>query len=584
MTVTLAQAAAERGAAELRAARQKSRGLIWAVGLFSVFANILMFTGPLFMLQIYDRVLGSGSEETLIALTILVIFLYGLYGILEFARGRVMARVGARLRAALDLRVFSAVLRRAALQPEAGVRAPGSLRDLEAVQRFAGSPVLLALFDLPWTPLFLFGVWIFHTWLGILALAGGLLLVLLTMANQFLTRRAGKEAQGVAEAADRMAEQIRGEAETVQSLGMRSAVFARWQGLRARALSAATMAQDRGGGVSSAIKALRLFLQSAVLALGAWLVLRGELTAGAMIASSILLGRALAPIEQAVGQWEMAQQGINGWRALGALLGQVGEEAPRVAMPRPEARLEAEGITLSPPGVQQASLRMVSFAVEPGQAMGVIGASGSGKTSLARAITGVWRPIAGRLKLGGVPLDQYEPDTLGRLIGYLPQRVALFEGTIAENIARFDPEAKDEAIVAAARRAAAHEMIVAFPEGYNTRVSATGGRLSGGQLQRIGLARALYGDPVLLVLDEPNSNLDNQGSEALNAAIKSFKAAGKSVLIMAHRPSAIKECDTLLMLEAGLRRAFGPRDDVLRETVSNHGEIKRAAPGGGGVA
>ncbi len=572
---------ADRGRAELAAVRKQSRSLIWSVGLFSVFVNLLMLTGPIFMLQVYDRVLGSGSEETLLALTVLVIFLYGTMGILDFARGRVMGRVAARLRTTLDSRVFSAVLLRAAVIPDtANAPRPGSLRDLEAVQRLVGSPVLMAAFDIPWTPIFLLGIFIFHPLLGSLAVVGGLVLICIALANQLTTRASAREAAGVTEAANRMADQIATEAETVRSLGMQRAAFARWEHLRARALEASTGTGDRTGGFTAATKALRLLLQSAMLALGAWLVLQGQVSAGAMIAASILLGRALAPIEQAIGQWELVQQGLNGWRALAGLLSQVGEEPQRTELPRPEARLDVENLSLVPPGEKQATLRMISFNVAPGQALGVIGPSGAGKSSLARAITGVWKPASGRLKLGGISIDQYAPDVLGRLIGYLPQRVTLFDGTIAENIARLDPDAKDADIVDAAKRAAAHDMIVEFPDGYDTRVTANGGRLSGGQIQRIGLARALFGDPVLLVLDEPNSNIDNAGSIALNEAIRSFKQQGKSVLIMAHRPAAIRECDLLLVLEGGLRRAFGPRDEVLKETVANHDQVRQNVPGG----
>jgi PrtD family type I secretion system ABC transporter len=306
------------------------------------------------------------------------------------------------------------------------------------------------------------------------------------------------------------------------------------------------------------------------------------LTPGAMIAGSILLGRALAPIELAVGQWPVVTRGMRGWQSLSTLLGAVPAEPQRTALPVPAARLEAQQVTVIPPGQQQASLRVVSFEVKPGQAVGVIGPSGSGKSTLARALTGVWQPAGGKIRLDGASLDQYPADVLGQHIGYLPQRVQLFEGTIAENIARLSSTPDPDKIVAAARKAAAHEMILKLPDGYDTRVSAAGGRLSGGQVQRIGLARAMYGDPVILVLDEPNSNLDNEGSEALNQAIRAMKAEGRSVLIMAHRPAAIQECDTLMVLEGGARAAFGPKDEVLRKMVQNHQQIT-AATGPGGV-
>jgi len=320
-----------------------------------------------------------------------------------------------------------------------------------------------------------------------------------------------------------------------------------------------------------------------MLGLGAWLVLQGELSAGAMIAASILTGRALAPIEQAVGQWALVTRAQEGRARLAELLTRQPVDPPRTALPRPRAILEAQNLTVVPPGDTQAVLRMVSFRLEPGQALGIIGPSGAGKSTLARAIIGVWRPAGGKVRLDGASLDQYDPDVLGSYIGYLPQRITLFEGTIAENIARLRSAPDPALVVAAAKKAAAHDMIVKLPDGYDTRVAALGGRLSGGQVQRIGLARALYDDPVILVLDEPNSNLDNDGSMALNLAIRAHKEAGRSVIIMAHRPAAIQECDTLLVLEDGTRRAFGPRDQVLRDMVKNHTEIVRST-GPGGVS
>ncbi len=300
-----------------------------------------------------------------------------------------------------------------------------------------------------------------------------------------------------------------------------------------------------------------------------------------MIAGSILLGRALAPIEVAIGQWGLVQRARKGWDNLADLLGEVPPEPERTPLPRPKARLEAQNVTIIPPGEQQAALRAVNFVIEPGVAVGVIGQSGAGKSTLARAITGVWRPAGGKIRLDGAALDNYAPDVLGQHIGYLPQRVQLFDGTIAENIARLSTTPDPDAVVAAAKKAAAHEMILKLPDGYDTRVSTAGLRLSGGQLQRIGLARAMYGDPVLLVLDEPNSNLDNDGNLALNEAIKAMKADKKSVLIMAHRPAAIQECDQLLVLDGGVRTAFGPRDEVLRAMVQNHEQIMKSAKPGG---
>jgi ATP-binding cassette subfamily C protein len=342
-------------------------------------------------------------------------------------------------------------------------------------------------------------------------------------------------------------------------------------------------AADTSGLFTMLTKTFRQFLQSAMLALGAYLVLQGSVTGGAMIASSILLGRALAPIEQAVGQWSNVQAAFRGWRNLGTLLEDFPTQPPRTALPRPSAKLDVQQLTIIPPGQKTAALKLLNFSLEPGQAVGVIGASGAGKSTLARALTGIWRPAGGSIRLDGASLDQFEPDVLGSYVGYLPQRVVLFEGTIAENIAKMAREPDAEKVVAAAKKAAAHDMIVSLPQGYDTRVTANGGNLSGGQLQRIGLARALYDEPVILVLDEPNSNLDNEGSMALNTAIRQAKEAGSAVLIMAHRPAAIQECDLLLVIEGGTRKAFGPRDEILRDNVKNHAQISRTQ-GTGGVS
>lgn len=567
------------GFAELAAARRQSRPLFWAVGLFSFFANLLMLTGPLYMLQVYDRVLGSRSEETLVALSLLVAFLYGTMGILDFARGRIMARIGARFQGALDRRVFEAMLKRSSVANDPAAQT--GLSDLESIQRMLAAPPFMALFDLPWTPFFLFGISLFHPWLGILAVSGGALLVLITIFNQIYSRKPVQQANITSHRAGLMAEEIRHEAETIQSMGMRGAAFDRWNRTRDESLVESVVANDVSGSFSSVTKTLRMFLQSAMLGLGAYLVLQDEVTAGVMIASSILLGRSLAPIEQLVGHWPQVQRARKGWQQLGDLLSKVRPDQPRTSLPKPKARLEAHALTVVPPGDSRAKLKTVSFKVEPGQALGVIGPSGSGKTTLARTLTGFWKPAGGTVRLDGAALEQYAPDVLGQHIGYLPQRVQLFDGTIAENIARMVPEPDSEKVVAAAKMAAAHDLIVSLPDGYDTRVTAGGGRLSGGQMQRVALARALYDDPVILILDEPNSNLDNEGSMALNNAIKLMKAAGKSVLIMAHRPSAIQECDMLMVLDDGHRTAFGPKDQVLREMVSNHQQLLKSAGMGG---
>lgn len=542
---------------ELTVARRRNRGLIWAVFLFSLFTNALMLTGPLYMLQVYDRVLGSRSEETLLALSLLVAFLFLMMGLLDYARGRVASRIGARFQDGLDERVFRATLARAGRtgQPQTG------LSDLEAIQRLLSSPVFLAIFDLPWTPLFLLAVFVFHPWLGWLALGGGAVLILITLINQSRSAEPLRDATRAAMLADRAASRLQSEAELVQSLGMQTRALDRWRALRSAALGDGIAAADRVGGYTTLTKTLRLFLQSAILGLGAYLVLQGELTAGAMIAGSILMGRALAPIELAIGQWQVVARARDGWQRLQALLSEERPEPARLPLPRPRALLEVNQLSVVPPG--------------------------AGKSTLAKALTGVWRPAGGQIRLDAATLDQYDPDTLGQLIGYLPQTVTLFDGTLAQNIARLEPSPDPEKVVNAARRAAADDLIRRQPQGYDTQMSAEGGRLSGGQIQRVGLARALYGNPVLLVLDEPNSNLDNEGTEALNRAIRDMKAAGNAVLIMAHRPAAIRECEMLLVLDGGGARLFGPRDEVLARVLQNADQVvaaTRAPLAQGGVS
>ncbi|WP_420344590.1 type I secretion system permease/ATPase [Paenirhodobacter sp.] len=572
--------APSRGAAELRAARARLRPLFWAVVLFSAFVNLLMITGPLFMMQVYDRVLASGSEATLLALFVLVAFLFGAMAVLETVRAQVMARAGARFQAGLDRRVFDAALRRQAVQPGDAAAASGE-RDVDTLRQFAGAPVFFACLDLPWTPLFLAGIFFFHPLMGALAVLGGAMLLAVAVANQMLTARGRAEASGAAIATDRLAAQFRAEAGPLGALGMRGAAHDRWEAARARMLERSVAAGDMGTVFGSATKIFRQFLQSAMLALGAWLVLRHEVSSGVMIASSVLLGRALAPIETLVGQWALLQSARRAWGRLSGLLAAVPPEPARMPLARPAARLVVEGLVAGAPGERQPVLQRIGFALEPGQVLGVIGPSASGKSSLGRAVTGIWAPMAGSVRLGGVSIEQYGEETLGRLIGYVPQRVGLFDGTIAENIARMTTGFAASDVLRAAQRAGAHEMILSFPDGYDTRISAEGGRLSGGQIQRIGLARALYGDPVLLVLDEPNSNLDAEGSAAVNAAIRGVKAAGGIVMVMAHRPAALQDCDLLLMLEGGRQAAFGPRDEVLRTRVRNPAQILRGVPVGG---
>ena len=554
------------GAQELRRALLPATGALASVGLFSIFVNLLMLVGPLFMLQVYDRVLSSRSEETLVTLFILVTGLFLLMGVLDYARGRVMARIGASLQATLDSRVFTGSL----IGTESGPLSP--LRDLEAVQRLLTSSAIFALLDIPWIPMFITAIFIFHPLLGWLAVGGGALLIAITIINQFVTLSPITVANQKAAASNVMADSIRAQREVLQGLGMVPAVQARWQILQNSSLDAQIKSSDLTGVFASLTKTLRMFLQSAILALGAFLVLRGEVTPGVIIACSIMLGRALAPVEQAIAQWPLILRARYGWQRLADFLGGIPATEEHSKLPRPRAILEVRGLTVVPPGGSVPTLRIDGFDLAPGQALGVVGKSASGKSSLARVLTGIWQPISGTVRLDGATIGQYKQD-LGQHIGYLPQEVVLFDATIAENIARLSQNPNMLAVIEAAKKAGAHEMILKLSGGYDTAIRGENGRLSSGQKQRIGLARALFGNPVLLILDEPNANLDLQGSEALNRAIRGFKEAGNAVIIMAHRPSGIMECDLLMIMQNGMREAFGPRDEVLRTSVKNHEEI-----------
>ncbi len=562
----------ELGRSELMKALGASRTLFIGVGLFSVFVNLLMLTGPLFMLQVYDRVLASRSEATLATLFLLVAALFLIMGVLDHVRARVLARAGARFQALLDRRVFEAALRRA-ISPDERGRPSSGLRDLESIQRALSGPAPFAFFDAPWTPLFLAAIFFFHWSLGLLALGGGLVLFTIAFLNQRRARQPMGAASEASARSEAYAETLRREGETVQGLGMRSAAVARWGALREETLAAQMAASDATGGYSATSKTLRLFLQSAMLALGALLAIEGIITAGVMIAASILMGRALAPVEQAIAQWAVMQRALKGWRDLVDLLAHTPPPAAPMTLPPPKGHFEAQGVTGAPPGERAPTIRNISFKVQPGQALGVIGPSASGKSTLARILVGVWRPMAGSVRLDGAALDQYSDDDFGRHVGYLPQDVALFDGTVAENIARLSPRIDEAAVVEAARRAGAHEMILRLPRGYDTPIGPSGGRLSGGQRQRIALARALYGDPAVVVLDEPNSNLDAQGEQALVLAIKDLRERGRTAIVMAHRPSAIQACDVLLMLDRGQPRAYGPKEEVLRQTTANHPQL-----------
>lgn len=457
----------------LRSATRAYSPAIALIALFSVFVNLLNLTGPLFMLQVYDRVLASRSEPTLIALFLLVVALFGAMALLDLLRSKIGARIGAQLQSDLDERVFRAAM---VAPPSVGKQASTALYDLEAVRKFLGSPAAFAFFDLPFTPVFLAAIFLFHWLLGWLAIGGGVLLVALMLANQMASRKPSEIASQTSAKATRASEQVRMQADTVRSLGMTGNAIARWRQDRDAALTAEISLGDSNGGFGAWVKGLRMLLQSAMLALGAWVVIRGEMTGGAMIAGSILMGRALAPIEQLVGSWSMVVRASKGWRALGALLEAVPVEVMKTELPKPMARLDIHDLTVVPPGEARPTLQRVTLSIDAGQAVGVVGESASGKSSLARAVVGLWRPAAGEVRLGGARLDQYPEERLSENIGYLPQEVALFDGTVVQNIARLQQTPHSAAVIDAATLAGAHEMILGLPKGYDTPVGMGGAR------------------------------------------------------------------------------------------------------------
>ena len=548
------------------ALRQMRRTLI-LVGVFSAAINILMLTGPIYMLQIYDRVLSSGSVPTLQGLFLIVVVLYGFLGFYQFLRSRLLSRASYLIDRNVGDKAMAAWIR-------SGLdRSPDSynpVRDLEIARGFFSSPAILGLFDLPWIPIFLLIVFFIHPWLGYLTVAGAAVVVVAALINQVVTRQATRQAMAL-DAEDReFVETCRRNAEAVETLGMRGALIARWRHLHETALAKAQEGGDWTEFFSSFSRSFRMLLQSAILTLGAYLALRQEITPGMIIATSIIAGRALAPVDQVIGQWRAIARGLESHRRLTAAFDIEPPEKPRIELPEPKGVLTVEGLTkVMPEGAaikgRTRILDQVSFGLAPGDGLGVIGSSAAGKSSLARMLVGAWRPDAGEVRLDGATLDQWRPEDLGRHIGYLPQTLEMLPGTIAQNIARFDARAKDADVIEAAKIAGVHDMILQFPDGYATRIGAAAMPLSSGQIQRLGLARAIYGKPRLLVLDEPNSNLDANGDDALADAIRHMRAQGSVVVVMAHRPSAIAAVNKIMVLHNGRVVQFGDKEEALRK-------------------
>jgi PrtD family type I secretion system ABC transporter len=551
---------------ELGDALHACRGAFIGVGLMSCIINLLYLTGSIFMLEVYDRVLPSRSVPTLVGLIILAAGLYMAQGVLDLIRGRILGRIGTSLDEALNARVFDTIVR---LPLTAGGRNEGlqPLRDLDNVRAFLSGMGPSAFFDLPWLPLYLAICFAFHVLIGVTALAGAIILVTLTLITEYMSRDPAREAMGLAARRNDLAAASRRNAEVLVAMGMAGRLNKRWSDINAKYLAGNQSASDISGGLGAIAKVMRMMLQSAVLGVGAYLVIHQEATAGIIIAGSILSARALAPVDLAIAHWKSFVAARQSWHRLTHLLEQMPIRPAPTLLQNPTSRLSVEGVGIVAPGDQKIIVQEVTFALTAGAGLGVIGPSGSGKSSLARALVGVWQPFRGKVRLDGAALDQWSSDVLGRHIGYLPQDVELFAGTVAQNICRFDPEAKPETVLAAARDAGVHEMIVKMRDGYNTQVGEHGAALSAGQAQRVALARALYGEPFLIVLDEPNSNLDTEGDEALTRAVRSARERGAIVVVVAHRPIGIEGVDQILVLRDGRMQAFGPKETVLAQVL-----------------
>lgn len=545
----------------LGAVLSSCRSAFVAVGLMSGMINVLALTGSFFMLEVYDRVLPSHSIATLVGLAVLVTGLYIFQGVLDLIRGRLLVRIGATLDHDLSALVYNALVKLPLRKGGGDGLRP--LRDLDQVRGFLSSIGPAAFFDLPWMPLYLGICFAFHPWIGLAATAGGVMLITVALLTETFTREPVKAAAEWAVQRMSIADAGRRNAEALAAMGMAGRLTGLWAVPNTKYMTSQQRAADVAGGLGALSKVLRMLLQSAVLGLGAYLVINQQATAGIIIASSILTSRALAPVELSIANWKGFMAARQSWRRLKELLNMLPAEAEPMALPSPSKVLSVENVGVLPPGTAKLVVQDISFRLEAGNGLGIIGPSASGKSSLARIIVGAWTPLRGKVRLDGAALEHWSSESLGRHIGYLPQDVELFAGTVGQNIARFEPTPDPKEVIEAAQGAGVHELILRLPDGYETQIGEGGQALSAGQRQRIGLARALYGSPFLVVLDEPNSNLDAEGEDALTRAILSVRARGGIAVVIAHRQNVLSAVDHMLVMAEGKARSFGPKDEVL---------------------
>ncbi len=552
-----------------------------AIAIFSAAINVLYLSGSIYMLQVYDRVIPSHNVATLVGLSVILLLAYLVQGVLDALRSRMLVRVGNLFDVALQRPIHYAI----SVLPLRGARPETTnqpLRDLDQIRAFMSGMGPTAFLDMPFMPIFMVMLFVLHPWLGWLAVVGTVVLVGITMLAEIFTKAPVKASNAATGERQLLAESTRRNAEVIRALGMAERLGHTWSAVNERFLTQNTKASDVAGGYSSTAKVLRYILQSGMLGLGAYLVVLQQASGGVMIAASIMIGRALAPIDVALGSWKQFSSARNGLARMREILKTVG--APPVTplnLPRPTRDIMVEGVGVFAPGTQRVLVRDISFGLRAGAGVAIIGPSGSGKSTLARALVGVWPLARGTIRLDGATFDQWSPGAMGHFVGYLPQDVELFDGTVAANIARFDDEASSDDIIAAARLAGAHDMILKLPDGYATRIGEGGAALSAGQRQRVGLARAAFGNPFLVILDEPNANLDHEGELALTGAIKSLREAGAVVVVVSHRPSALAALDLAIVLMDGQVKAFGPKDEILKAATQPPAAQPAAARGPG---
>lgn len=545
---------------EIAQALVSFKGAFRTVGIFSAIINLLLLVPALYMLQVYDRVLASRNETTLLMLTLIVLGAYLFMSALEFVRSFVLIRVGAKLDMTMNKRIYTAAFEQNLKR--AGGNAGQALQDLTAIRQFLTGQGLFAFFDAPWFPIYLTVIFLFNPLLGLFALIGTAVLVVLAFVNEAVSKKPLEDANAMAVASSNLATNNLRNAEVIAAMGMLPNLISRWFKLHGRFLQLQAEASEKTGTIGAITKFVRVSLQSLILGLGALLVLDGKITPGMMIVAAILMGRALSPVEQLIGIWKSWSSTRSAYQRLNELLEANPAREAGMSLPKPLGRVSLEAVTAVPPGSTVAVLKNLSFAIDPGDVLGIIGPSGAGKSTLARLLVGIWPAAMGEVRLDGADVYQWNKDELGPHMGYLPQDIELFAGTVSENIARFG-EIDSEKVILAAKRAGVHDMILQFPQGYDTLLGDGGAGLSGGQKQRLGLARAMYGDPSLIVLDEPNSNLDEMGEQALIAAIKDLHSRGKTIVMISHRSSVLRATNKLLLLREGKAQLFGPSDQVL---------------------